>query len=89
MKNFMAMFLFFAFSLCFPQTVFFPGPQIKLTQAPFWLDMKDLQLIELGMKKDEINKIVSLITDSMMGAANLDVPLEIDIGIGDNWDQAH
>jgi DNA polymerase I-like protein with 3'-5' exonuclease and polymerase domains len=25
----------------------------------------------------------------MMGAANLDVPLEIDIGIGDNWDQAH
>ena len=58
MKNFMALFLFFAFSLCFPQTVFFPGPQIKLTQAPFWLDMKDLQLIELGMKKDEINKII-------------------------------
>ena len=26
---------------------------------------------------------------SMMGATNLDVPLEIDIGIGDNWDQAH
>ena len=43
----------------------------------------------LDTPKDEIDTIVSLITDSMMGAANLDVPLEIDIGIGDNWDQAH
>ena len=43
----------------------------------------------LDTPKDEIDKIVSLVTDSMMGAANLDVPLEIDIGIGDNWDQAH
>ena len=42
----------------------------------------------LDTPKDEIDKIVSLVTDSMMGAANLDVPLEIDIGIGDNWDQA-
>jgi DNA polymerase I-like protein with 3'-5' exonuclease and polymerase domains len=25
----------------------------------------------------------------MMGAASLDVPLEIDVGVGDNWDQAH
>jgi len=24
-----------------------------------------------------------------MGAASLDVPLEIDVGVGDNWDQAH
>ena len=43
----------------------------------------------LDTPEDEIDKIVSLITDSMMGAANLDLPLEIDIGIGDNWDQAH
>ncbi len=43
----------------------------------------------LDTPKEEIDKIVNLITDSMMGAANLDVPLEIDIGIGDNWDQAH
>ena len=43
----------------------------------------------LDTPEDEIDKIAKLITDSMMGAANLDVPLEIDIGIGDNWDQAH
>lgn len=43
----------------------------------------------LDTPKKEIDTVVGLITDSMMGAANLDVPLEIDIGIGDNWDQAH
>ena len=43
----------------------------------------------LDTPKDEIDQIITLITDSMMGAANLDVPLEIDIGVGDNWDQAH
>ena len=37
----------------------------------------------------EIDQVIELVTESMMGAANLDVPLEIDIGIGDNWDQAH
>ena len=43
----------------------------------------------LDTPKKEIDTVVGLVTDSMMGAANLDVPLEIDIGIGDNWDQAH
>ena len=35
------------------------------------------------------NKVVELLTKSMQEAADLDVPLEIDIGIGNNWDQAH
>ena len=39
--------------------------------------------------KNEIDDVIKLITSSMMGAADLDVPLEIDVGIGDNWDQAH
>ena len=43
----------------------------------------------LDTPKKESDTVVGLVTDSMMGAANLDVPLEIDIGIGDNWDQAH
>jgi disulfide bond formation protein DsbB len=25
----------------------------------------------------------------MEKAANLDVPLEVDVGLGNNWDQAH
>ena len=39
--------------------------------------------------KGETDKVVQLLTESMQDAANLDVPLEIDIGIGNNWDQAH
>ena len=43
----------------------------------------------LDTPEREIDNVKNLITDSMMGATNLDVPLEIDIGIGDNWEQAH
>ncbi len=43
----------------------------------------------LDTPKKEIDSVINLLTDSMMGAANLDVPLEIDVGVGDNWDQAH
>ena len=43
----------------------------------------------LDTPKKEIDSVINLLTDSMMGAASLDVPLEIDVGVGDNWDQAH
>ncbi len=39
--------------------------------------------------KEETDKVISILTKSMQEAANLDVPLEVDIGIGSNWDQAH
>ncbi len=39
--------------------------------------------------KGETEKVVKLLTKSMQEAVNLDVPLEVDIGIGNNWDQAH
>ena len=45
--------------------------------------------VVVGLSAKEIDQVIELVTESMMGAANLDVPLEIDIGIGDNWDQAH
>ena len=43
----------------------------------------------LDTPKNEIDSVINLLADSMMGAASLDVPLEIDVGVGDNWDQAH
>ena len=43
----------------------------------------------LDTPKKEIDSVINLLTDSMMGAASLDVPSEIDVGVGDNWDQAH
>ena len=39
--------------------------------------------------KNETDKVTKLLTKTMQEAANLDVPLEVDIGMGNNWDQAH
>ena len=35
------------------------------------------------------NKVIQILTESMSKAAKLSVPLEVEIGIGKNWDQAH
>ena len=35
------------------------------------------------------DKAITIITDSMMNAAHLQVPLVVDTGIGANWDEAH
>ena len=37
----------------------------------------------------ETEKVIKILTQSMQEATSLDVPLEVDIGIGNNWDQAH
>ena len=55
--------------------------------AKLILQVHDELILDTPAK--EIEQVIELVTESMMGAANLDVPLEIDIGIGDNWDQAH
>jgi len=61
--------------------------QEEKVEAKLILQVHD-ELI-LDTPKQEIDDVIKLVTSSMMGAADLDVPLEIDIGIGDNWDQAH
>ncbi len=61
--------------------------QEKQVEAKLILQVHD-ELI-LDTPKQEIDDVIKLISSSMMGAADLDVPLEIDVGIGDNWDQAH
>lgn len=37
----------------------------------------------------EIDKTRALVKDVMETAAVLNVPLEVDVGVGDNWDEAH
>jgi DNA polymerase-1 len=41
------------------------------------------------IKTDQVEAARPGINDSMANAAELAVPLAVDIGIGDNWDQAH
>ncbi|MFV1983965.1 MAG: DNA polymerase I [Thiohalomonadales bacterium] len=38
---------------------------------------------------DKVDSIIKTINHTMTSAANLDVPLIVDIGIGKNWDEAH
>ncbi len=56
-------------------------------KAQLTLQVHDELIIDTPTK--ETDKVVELLTKSMQEAANLDVPLEVDIGIGNNWDQAH
>ena len=56
-------------------------------EAKLILPVHDELMLDTPTK--EIDEVIGLVTESMMGAASLDVPLEIDVGVGDNWDQAH
>ena len=56
-------------------------------KAQLTLQVHDELIVDTPKK--ETDKVVELLTKSMQEAADLDVPLEIDIGIGNNWDQAH
>ncbi|TDQ56531.1 DNA polymerase I [Mesocricetibacter intestinalis] len=41
------------------------------------------------VREDKVESYAELIKSLMEGAAQLHVPLIVDVGIGDNWDQAH
>ena len=41
------------------------------------------------VKETEVQALTALVKETMESAASLDVALIVDIGIGDNWDEAH
>ena len=43
----------------------------------------------LEVPENEVEQITKNITDLMQSVAKLDVPLVVDVGVGDNWDKAH
>ena len=57
------------------------------SEARIILQVHDEVILDTPEK--EIDRVIELTTEAMKEATLLDVPLEIDIGIGDNWDQAH
>ncbi|MGL6480974.1 DNA polymerase I [Aeromonas caviae] len=41
------------------------------------------------IREEKLEECIALIKEKMSGAAELDVPLVVEAGTGDNWDQAH
>jgi len=41
------------------------------------------------VETDEIDAVTAKVTELMNGAAELDVALKVDVGVGSNWDEAH
>jgi DNA polymerase-1 len=43
----------------------------------------------LEVPDEELEMVKSQVTARMQSVATLEVPLVVDVGIGDNWDKAH
>ncbi|MCY1367875.1 DNA polymerase I [compost metagenome] len=43
----------------------------------------------LEVREDLVEQVSERIRPLMSGAAELDVPLVVEVGVGDNWDEAH
>ena len=41
------------------------------------------------VKEDRVEELTVLVKDLMESAVKLDIPLKVDSGVGDNWDEAH
>jgi DNA polymerase-1 len=39
--------------------------------------------------ESEVDRLMVTLPDVMAGVASLDVPLLVEAGMGDNWDEAH
>ena len=57
------------------------------------LDMRMIMQVHdeliFEIKESQVEDAIKLINEKMESAADLDVPLVVDIGIGTNWDEAH
>ena len=57
------------------------------TQTKMIMQVHDELVFEVA--NDDIQTVENIITERMTSAAELHVPLVVDTGIGDNWDEAH
>ena len=57
-------------------------PQVKMI-----MQVHDELVFEID--KSQLEASIDIIREMMCSAAELDVPLVVDIGVGDNWDEAH
>jgi len=61
--------------------------QSESVQALMIMQVHDELVFEVA--EQEVDALEAGVRQLMEGAAQLDVPLVLDVGVGDNWDQAH
>ena len=59
------------------------------TAAPVRMIMQVHDELVFEVARDAVEEFVPLVRERMSGAGELSVPLVVDIGMGDNWDEAH
>jgi DNA polymerase-1 len=72
--------------------------KLAMIEVDDWLASSGLQSrvimqvhdeLVLDVPSPELDTVMNGLKEKMSSAASLDVPLVVDIGIGDNWDEAH
>lgn len=72
--------------------------KLAMTSVDAWLQSESVQAVMIMQVHDElvfevaeqeVDALEAGVRQLMEGAAQLDVPLVLDVGVGDNWDQAH
>ncbi|KAA6185356.1 DNA polymerase I [Thiohalocapsa marina] len=62
---------------------------IRQEQPPVRMIMQVHDELVFEVEADAVDQASARIREIMQGAAELKVPLIVDVGVGDNWDQAH
>jgi DNA polymerase-1 len=61
--------------------------KVQSLQSRMIMQVHDELVFEVA--QDEILALTTLVRDAMLNVAQLAVPLDVDVGVGDNWDEAH
>ena len=41
------------------------------------------------VSEEQVDEVIKQVRDHMCNVVKLDVPIEVDVGVGNNWDEAH
>ena len=72
--------------------------KLAMNDVQYWLTKTDIEAklimqvhdeLVFEVKEEDIEQLVAGVKLRMQSAASLSVPLIVDVGIGDNWDEAH
>jgi DNA polymerase-1 len=72
--------------------------KLAMISVQGWLEQEKLRAklimqvhdeLVLEVPEDELEKVRDAVRERMQDVAKLEVALVVDVGVGDNWDQAH